>query len=127
MLLALSARCLAADGPGSTLGRWTGSSQMFETDFTPAAVIQDRTKCAWSDERLFLICQQSAIMNKPFPSRLTTMTLLVAQTEGQMSAGVWLRVLEGALHRCRRRCRHRAVAGLVGRSCEAGKCFGAIG
>ncbi len=63
-VLACSVALFAADtAPGDVLnrrvgGKWIGSGQFLDSDFSQAAKTSAVTKCAWSPDHIFVICDQ---------------------------------------------------------------------
>jgi hypothetical protein len=48
---------------GRFLGTWQSPGTFVDTPYSKASTVTATTTCAWSNDRVFMICQQSSVMN----------------------------------------------------------------
>ena len=67
--LLLASVASAAEQPGSeALGRWVGGKwplegKMLDTDYSNAATVTGVSTCGWSPDHIFMVCDQSLLVN----------------------------------------------------------------
>lgn len=62
-------------------GTWTSSGALLDTPYSKAGAATGTTTCAWSDDRLFMICQQRVSINGTLTRALSVYTYDAAQRQ----------------------------------------------
>ncbi len=59
----VSVRAAGVDELGRYLGTWTSPGTLYDTPYSKAGTATATTTCAWSQDHVFMICQQSITLN----------------------------------------------------------------